>query len=264
MDSPALLVQRQEYVGQVILNRPKQKNALGPDFWPELRESFRELHDDPEVRAIVLCASGADFCAGLDLAACIKRFPRIEDGRLFDPAAARGLVMEMLEGFRAVEGCKKPVVAAVRGGCVGAGLDLAAACDIRLASGDAWFSLGEQKTGMVADLGVLQRLPVIIGEARTRELAFMPGRVSADRALEIGLVSAVHPDRDACLKAAEEMARAIALGGPIGVQAAKQVIGFCRGKSFPDSLDYLADRMSRVISSADFVEAYPSNGAEDD
>lgn len=256
MEYKVFKLERVEYIVKVVLNRPDKRNAMGPDFWPELLSIFRELDKDPEVRAIVICGAGKHFCAGLDLVESIAHFPKGGDGQTFELFTLHNFITEIQESINAVEECVKPVICAIHGACIGGGLDLAAACDIRLAASDARFSLREARVGMVADLGSLQRLPGIIGQGHTRELAYTAKDIDADHAYIIGLVNAVYPDRNAMLEAAMNMAKEIGRNAPLGVQSAKQVMNYCRDKSIRDGLNYVAARNSQILRSADVIEAF--------
>ena len=147
------------------------------------------------------------------------------------------------------------MIAAIHGGCIGGGLDLASACDIRLASRDAFFSLREAAMAMVADLGSLQRLPLIIGQGLTRELAFTARDVPAEEAKEMRLVNHVYDDQDAMMKAAREMAEQIAAQAPLAVQSSKQVLNYSRHVSVEDGLHYAVIRNSMILPSGELLEA---------
>ena len=197
------------HVAKVLLNRPKKLNALGKAFWEESCRIFAELSADRNVRAVVLAGSGGCFSSGLDLTEVALMCPAAAQGNA--GAAARTAVKRFIQdGQRAAsapEECAKPVIAAVHGHCIGAGLDLAAACDVRLCSKDAVFSLREARMGIVADVGVLQRLPRIVGQGWTRQMAYTGEDVDADTALRIGLVNAVYEDRERLMDKAMELAR---------------------------------------------------------
>ncbi|MFY9553345.1 MAG: crotonase/enoyl-CoA hydratase family protein, partial [Blastocatellia bacterium] len=211
-----------------------------------------------EARVIVVRGDGDHFSYGIDLAAMMVDMGQHFGGRE-NLAAERtrllDLVGDMQRAFDNVAACRKPVIAAINGWCVGGGLDLIAACDIRLCSADARFSLREVKVAIVADLGSLQRLPRIVGEGATRELAFTGKDIAATRALQIGLVSEVYETRDALLEAARKIARGIADNPPLVVQGIKRVLNYCADKSVADGLGYVAVWNSAFLQSADLAEA---------
>jgi enoyl-CoA hydratase len=148
-----------------------------------------------------------------------------------------------------------PVVAAVQGWCIGGGVDLIAACDIRLASAEAQFSVREAKIAIVADVGSLQRLPAIIGKGHVAELAYTGKDIDAARAVAIGLVNHVSADPDAVLADARAMAAEIAANSPLAVQGTKAVLAAGENLSVAEGLDYVATWNAAFLASDDLVEA---------
>lgn len=258
MEYKALHLEISDHVAEVMLIGPGKGNAMGPDFFREMVTVFQELDGDDQVRAIIIHGSGKHFTYGLDLMAMMAELGPLVLG----PQMAKGrtrlhdLIGQLQGATDRVEACRKPVIVAVHGWCIGGGLDLAAASDIRLCTEDAQFSLREVKVAMVADLGSLARLPRIIGQGATREMAFTGRDVPANEALQMGLVSQVLPDRDALLAAAREMAAAIAKNPPLVVQGIKQVLNFNDGKSVQDGLDYVAVWNAAFLQSQDLAEAF--------
>ncbi len=251
------LVEKRPPVAWVYLNRPEKKNAMGPAAWQEPEAIFSELDNDPEIRAIVIAGKGACFSGGIDLMDMIPELPE-----LMDPEQKGGVKLKLLSKIKAlqtaissVETCKKPVIAAIHGYCIGAGLDLATACDIRICSEDAIFSLREVAVGFVADVGVLQRIPLIVGQGHARELAFTAKNITAQRAKEILLVNDVYETRETLFDSAESLAREIAAQSPLAVQASKDVLNFGVGKSVDDGLNYVASMSANIIPSNDLMEA---------
>jgi enoyl-CoA hydratase len=254
----SIRLEKNKGVVEVVLIGPGKGNAMGPDFWREIPVAFAALDRDDEARAIVVRGEGNNFSYGLDLAAMMGDLGS-HFGSGENLAAERtgllDLVGDMQKAFDNVAACRKPVIAAVAGWCVGGGLDLIAACDIRVCSADARFSLREVKVAIVADLGSLQRLPRIIGEGATRELAFTGKDITASRALQIGLVSEVSETREALLESARKLAREIADNPPLVVQGIKRVMNYCADKSVADGLGYVAVWNSAFLQSVDLVEA---------
>jgi len=234
------------------LNRPEKRNAMGPAFWNELPRAIGALDDDPAVRAVVLAGRGRDFTVGLDLKAMGETLfgggPR---GRF----ALLDEIERLQRSISAVAACKKPVIAAVHGYCLGGGIDLITACDIRYASRDAVFSIRETKIAIVADVGTLQRLPAIVGKGHVAELAFTGDDVGAERAEEIHLVNRVFADGAAALAAARELAERIAANSPLAVIGTKRVLEYCAGKSVEDGLEYVATWNAAFLQSDDLNEA---------
>lgn len=243
-------------VATVWLNNPERRNALGPAFWKELPTMMRALDGDPDIRAIVLAARGPHFTVGLDLKTMAGVLLASTTG---GGASARLQVREHIQSFQdaitTVARCRKPVIAAVHGYCLGGGIDLITACDIRLAAADAVFSVRETRIAIVADVGTLQRLPAIIGKGHVAEMVYSGADLSAQRAKEIHLVNEVYGDQAATVQAARDLAARIAENSPLAVSGAKQVMAFCEGKSVEDGLEYVALWNAAFIESADLLEA---------
>ena len=259
-ESPtALTVERSGAVARVTLVGPGRGNAMGPDFWRETPLVFEALDADDEIRAVVVTGANGVFSYGLDLPAFAPTLGAVladADGGL---AGARtrflGDLRRMQASLNAVADCRKPVAAAVSGWCIGGGVDLVAACDVRYAGADARFSVREVKVAIVADLGSLQRLAGIIGEGHLRELAYTGKDIDAARAEKIGLVNDVHPDQAAVLAAARGLAAEIAANPPLVVQGVKDVLGHRREQDVADGLRYVSAWNAAFLPSEDLGEA---------
>ncbi len=243
-------------VAEVVLNRPAARNAMSPDMFRELGEVFALLDRTESVRVILLHGAGDGFSAGLDLAAAMSELGPILQGSTAGPRMQlRDLILRWQRETGAPAYNRKPVIAAIHGWCIGGGLDLVAACDIRLASADVRVSLRETRIAIVADVGSLQRLPRIIGDAATRELALTGRDIDAAEALRLGLVSRILPDHASLLEAARTMAAEIAALAPLTVQGVKQVLNYQDGKTIEAGLEYVATWNSAFLQSEDFAEA---------
>ncbi|HLN15190.1 MAG TPA: crotonase/enoyl-CoA hydratase family protein [Acidimicrobiales bacterium] len=257
--SEVLTVERDEDVATLWLDRAEARNAMGPSFFSDLPHAVAELSNDPAVRAVVIAARGPHFSVGLDLKALPSMLADDDaEGRPSTAARARAARLDVLRlqgAVNAVADCPKPIVACVHGYCIGGGVDLIAACDIRLASADAVFSVREAKIAIVADLGSLQRLPAIIGLGHVAELAYTGKDMGAGRAKEIGLVNDVLPDADAALGAAQALAAEIAANSPLAVQGTKQVLMAANRRSVAEGLEYVATWNAGMIASHDLGEA---------
>jgi enoyl-CoA hydratase len=250
-------IEKKGPIALVYLNRPEKKNAMNPPAWKEAPAIFEDLSNDPEIRAIILAGKGPAFCAGIDLMSMIEELPE-----MMEPSQKGGVKWQLIkkiyplqETMTCIEKCRKPVIAAVHGFCIGAGLDMITACDIRLSTKDAVFSLREAAVGFVADVGVLQRIPAIVGQGIARELAYTAKNITADRAKEILLVNEVYEDEATLMAEAEKMAIEIAENSPLAVQASKDVLNYGIGKSVDDGLKYVAAMSSNIIPSDDLFEA---------
>lgn len=229
------------YVAHVRLNRPEKLNAMGPEFWDDMPGVFAEIDQNRDIRAVVLSGAGRSFTAGLDLMAMMPRLPFGEgppDGA--KQARLHQMIRDMQRAITCVERCRVPVVAAVHGHCIGGGVDLITACDVRLASADAKFSVREVRLAMVADMGTLQRLPAIVGQGVARELVFTGRDFDAAYAERIGLVNRVLADADAVRSEAFDVARAIAENPPLAVQGAKAVLNEAQRYETDRGLEYVA------------------------
>ncbi|MCW2587813.1 MAG: enoyl-CoA hydratase/carnithine racemase [Mycobacterium sp.] len=252
----SLAVDVDAHVAQVTLLGPGKGNAMGPAFWAELPVAFETLDADPDVRAIVLTGSGKNFSYGLDLAAMGDTLgPMMADGALARPRADfHTRLRTMQQSITAVADCRTPVIASVHGWCIGGGVDLISAVDIRYASADAKFSVREVKLAIVADVGSLARLPLILSEGHLRELALTGKDIDAARAEKIGLVNDVYDDADASLAAAHATAAEIAANPPLVVQGVKDVLDEQRTAQVSASLRYVAAWNSAFLPSNDLTE----------
>lgn len=259
MGYTVLAVERAAGVATLWLDNPARRNAMGPAFWTELPDAMAALGADAEVRAIVIAARGPHFSTGLDLAQMAGTLGADGSGDRNSGAAARMRVLGEIERLQrsitAVADCPKPVIAAIHGYCLGGGVDLVTACDVRLAAGDTVFSIRETRIAIVADVGTLQRLPGIVGRGMALELALTGDDVDAMRAERIGLVNAVYPDAAAVQQAAQEMADRIARNSPLAVQGTKRVMRYSDGKSVEDGLAYVATWNAAFLGSDDLREA---------
>jgi enoyl-CoA hydratase len=269
-ESPVLTLEQDEFVATVWLDRAEARNAMGMDLWRDLPRAMAAVSEESSVRAVIIAAKGPHFSVGLDL----KAMGNLLAGGGSDGAGserggsapsmaarargARTEVLRLQDSITSVARCPKPVIAAVHGYCIGGGVDLIAACDIRLTSADAVFSVREAKMAIVADLGSLQRLPSIINAGHLAELAFTAKDISAERAKEIGLVNDVCGDAEGVLKAAQALAAEIAANSPIAVQGTKAVLAANEGRTVAEGLDYVATWNAGMIASDDLTEAVTS------
>src|SRR5712691_1286782 len=255
--SSVLTIERDGQVATLWLDNPDRRNAMGPAFWDDLPKMMAQVTDDDQVRVVVVAARGPCFSVGLDLKSMGGSVAGGGRGRS-DAGRRTAMLRELkrLQGsINAVADCPKPVLAAVHGWCIGGAIDLITACDIRLASADAIFSVRETKVAIVADLGTLQRLPGIVGRGHVAELALSGRDITADRARDIALVNDVLPDHDALLKAAHDLAAEIAANSPLVVQGTKAVLRAGEGRSVAEGLDYVGIWNAAFLQSNDLVEA---------
>lgn len=248
-----------EFVVHVELNRPDRLNAFNKRMWIEIGECFQRLHDDPDCRAIVLSGGSAKhFTAGIDLLDMMKlgqELGEIDDvarkARLFE-----GLIKLYQDSISSLERCYKPVIAAVHAACVGAGVDMITAADIRYCSKDAWFQVKEVDIGMAADVGTLQRLPKVIGsQSLARELCFTARKFKSDEAAACGLVSKVFESREDMIRGAVELASELAGKSPLAVQGTKKNIVYSLDHTNQEGLDQIREMNMVNLQSEDFINA---------
>tara|TARA_R110002096_G_scaffold44526_13_gene120510 strand:+ start:96466 stop:97263 length:798 start_codon:yes stop_codon:yes gene_type:complete len=232
--------------------------TMPPAFFPEVREAFAEIASKSETRAVVLRSTAKGFSYGLDLPATFKEHAALfSGGGATERTALLALIRDWQDCMEAVVRCAVPVIAAIHGPCIGGGIDLITACDIRLASEDAVFSVRETRIAIVADLGTLQRLPSIVGQGHARELAMTGADIGAERAATIGLVNHVHAN-DELHSAANAMAQSIAANPPLTVRGVKDVLDFGRDHGAKAGLSYVSAWNSAFLASEDLGEAMAS------
>ncbi len=260
----SVTVETKDHVAQVTLIGPGKGNAMGPAFWSELPQVYGELAADREVRAIVLTGSGANFSYGLDLKGMGGTLaPVLSEGALARPRADfHAEVLRMQQAITAVADCRTPTIASVHGWCIGGGVDLISAVDIRYASADAKFSVREVKLAMVADVGSLARLPLILSDGHLRELALTGKDIDAARAEKIGLVNDVYADAEASLAAALATAAEIAANPPLTVHGIKDVLDQQRISAVSASLRYVAAWNAAFLPSNDLSEGISATFAK--
>jgi enoyl-CoA hydratase len=247
-------IRRDGGVAHVELAREDKLNAMDGAMFGAIGDAFRTLGADPSVRCILLSGRGRHFTAGLDLRYAGSQFgPSDDPGRA---AEARLRHIHWLQDcFTAAEVARPPVIAAIHGGCIGAGVDLATACDIRLASADAFFQVAEVDVAITADLGTLQRLTRLIPQGLVRELAYTGRRMDAAEALRLGLVNRVEPDRDVVVAAGLALARTIAAKSPLAVAGAKMSLNYSRGRTVEEGLRHVALWNAGALVGADLAAA---------
>lgn len=249
----------EENIANIILSRPEQLNSMSRKFWVELPEILEEVNRNSEIRVLIISSTGKHFCAGMDLSAFdngvanIPKEKRPDNARIGE--ALYRSARELQEYISKLEKIRVPVIAAIHGGCIGGAVDLVTACDIRLATTDAFFCIQEINIGMAADVGTLQRLPRIIPDSKMRELAYTGRRMLADEAKESGLVSDVYNSQEEMVNAAKEMANEIAKKSPIAIYGLKALMNYSRDHTISDSLDFNALWSGAMLSQRDMEEA---------
>ncbi|HNQ57963.1 MAG: crotonase/enoyl-CoA hydratase family protein [Burkholderiales bacterium] len=259
MSAPAyetLKIELLDGVATVEMNRPEKANAMNLRMWLELREAFKWVDEAPEVRVAVLRGAGPCFTAGIDLellAGVRQEIADPCDGRMRE--RLRRLILDLQDSLTALERCRKPVLAAIHGHCLGGGVDLICACDMRYCCNDASFSIKEIDVGMTADVGTLQRLPKLIGEGMVRELAYTGRAVAGTEAKEIGLVNHGYASAGMLFHEVAKIAATIAKKSPLSIRGIKEMVNYARDHSVADGLNYIATWNAAMLMSEDLTEA---------
>ncbi|MDE2133348.1 MAG: enoyl-CoA hydratase/isomerase family protein [Alphaproteobacteria bacterium] len=244
-------------IARITLKRGAELNTMTPDFWRELPEIVRDVDDGAKARVIVIASTGKHFSAGMDLSVFANSRP--------DPAAERGraraslrrTVLGLQETFSVLDRARMPVLVAVQGGCIGAGVDMIAACDCRYATEDAFFIIQEINLGMTADVGTFPRLCRLMPQSALRELAYAGRRLPARRAKELGLVSEVFATQAEMLAHVMDVAKDIAAKSPLAVYGSKVMMNYARDHSIADGLDYIATWQAGMFNpETDMLESF--------
>ncbi|MFP3942976.1 MAG: crotonase/enoyl-CoA hydratase family protein [Alphaproteobacteria bacterium] len=248
------------HIAHIRLKRPDQLNTMIRPFWNELPEIVDDIDANAKARVIVLSSTGKHFTAGMDLSVftegdeAMGGGDEVETGRRRH--ALRDFTKHLQDSFTSLERARMPVLAAIQGGCVGGGVDMASACDIRYATRDAFFCIQEINIGMTADVGTFPRLCHLIPDGWVRELAYTGRRLGAEKAREIGLVNEVYDSHEAMLDAVMATAREIADRSPLAVAGSKVMINYARDHTVADGLDYIATWQTGMFQPADMMESF--------
>ena len=254
----------EEGVGHLILDKGEDLNKMTMNFWYELPKILDEIDKDASLRVLILSSTGKHFCAGMDL----KNFGSLgndAEKKTNVPDKARigeslyRVAKELQDMLSKLEKLRIPVLAGIQGGCIGGGLDLVTAADMRFASKDAFFCIQEVNIGMAADIGTLQRLPRVIPEGKVRELAYTGRRMPAEEALEAGLVNKVYESHEEMISGLKEMAAVIASKSPLAVYGTKAILNFSRDHTIAEGLEYNALWSGAMLPQEDMAEAMMSN-----
>jgi enoyl-CoA hydratase len=245
-----------EAVARVELNRPEKGNCLDAGMWRELKDAFEALDGRAEVRAVVLAGRGRHFSTGIDLDLLVSMrqdLQKLAAGRKEERLGR--FIADLQDSVNAIERCRKPVLAAIQGFCLGAGVDIAAACDMRYATPATRFSVKEVDLAIVADLGSLQRLPGIVGQGVARELAFSGRIFKGEEALTMGFVNRLFPKADELSDGVMILATELAAKSPLTLRGIKETLNFSRDHTVSDGLAYVAKRNAAMLLSEDLDEA---------
>jgi enoyl-CoA hydratase len=242
-------------VAHLQLNRPERMNTMTPAFFPALRDAVRSASDAGLTRVMVISSTGKHFSAGMALDVFAGSDLALATGTARERLSFQESLRKLMDCFTALDEARFPIVCAIQGGCVGGALDLASACDMRLCSADAFFTVQEISIGMAADLGVLQRLPKIVPQGVAREMAYTGERVGAERALAVGLVNEVLADAGALVERALAVARTIASKSPLAIAGTKLALNHARDHSTSAALQQMTLLQSAIFDSDEMAAA---------
>jgi enoyl-CoA hydratase len=259
-------VETADKIAHIRLKRGAALNSMTRAFWRELPEIVRDIDRDARARVLVISSTGKHFSAGMDLSVFTG-----DDGvtRAAEPAdrftaaeAFRRHVKELQESFSCLDEARAPVLVAMQGGVIGAGVDMISACDIRYCTKDAFLCIQEINLAMTADVGTFPRLCHLMPQGALRELAYTGRRLGAERALALGLVSEIYEDQAAMLKAVFEIAREIAAKSPLAIAGSKHMMNRARDHTIADCLDYIATWQAGMFAPAHMGEAFAAKAQE--
>ncbi|USG60747.1 crotonase/enoyl-CoA hydratase family protein [Sneathiella marina] len=256
-------VQIDNNIAHIILNRPEKRNSMIRSFWDELPEIVKDIDDNAKARVIVISSTGPHFTSGLDVSSFVKaesddpeeqRAARIRAGSDF-----YATVKNMQDSFTSLEACRVPVIAAIQGGCIGGGVDLITACDMRYATEDAFITIFETNIGMTADVGTFPRITKLIADGVARELAYTGRRMLAVEAKDVGLINNVYADQEEMMKNVMAVASEIASKAPLAITGCKRMMNYSRDHTVADSLDYIAIWNASMLQREEIFEAMKAN-----
>jgi enoyl-CoA hydratase len=260
LSSSCFDVEVTEKVAHIRLNRPDDLNSMVREFWTELPEIVRGLDARGDVRAIVVSSTGRHFSAGMDLGVFTSGDTAITPGDAHEMGRVRARLRQtalmLQESFTAFERVRMPVLVAIQGGCIGGAVDMVTAADMRYATADAFFVIQEINIGMTADVGTLQRLPKIIPDGVAREMAYTGRRLSAQRALEVGLINEIFPTHEELVAGVLDIARDIASKSPLAIWGTKEMLLYSRDHSVADGLNHIATWQTGMFQPSDMVETF--------
>ena len=244
-------------IAHVAINRPEKANSFHQKAWEELKEMFEGFSYNKDVRVVVLSGEGKLFCAGIDVSMLM------DIGNFSAKGCEARKREEFIKGLQflqdsvsSIEKCKKPVLAAIHGGCIGGGVDIASACDMRYCSEDAYFCVKEVDMGLVADIGTMQRLPKIIPYGIAAEMAYTGRKVYGPEAKSIGLSNQTYSNKEEMMEGVMGIAAMIASKSPVVIRGTKHILQHTRDHSVNEGLQYIQAWNAAMIYSDDLMESF--------
>lgn len=247
-----------DQVAHIVLSRPEKRNAMNAAFWKELPEIIRDIDDNSKARAIVISSTGPTFSAGIDLSMLANVDGGGDKNKAPYGAAFLTMVKRLQDSFNALEDCRIPVIVAIQGGCIGGGVDMTTACDIRMGTKDSFITIYEVNVGMTADVGTFPRILNHFPEGIVRELAYTGRKMGAAELEKFGFYNHVYDTQEELLRAAMDMAKEIASKPPLAVYGCKKMITYGRDHSTADALDYVGVWNMSMLIPSEMMEAMMS------
>mmetsp|Transcript_8171 Transcript_8171/g.8031 ORF Transcript_8171/g.8031 Transcript_8171/m.8031 type:complete len:272 (+) Transcript_8171:90-905(+) len=252
-----ILERLSENIALVTMNRPEKLNALNKTLIEELSKTIDDLSENPDIRCIILNASGRAFCAGIDV---VYKSKLLEESQRSDSARTGIQIREKLkildEHVSSLERCKVPVIAVVHGLCLGAGVDLITACDIRFCAADAIVGVRETRLAIAADMGTLQRFQKVCGnQSWVREATYSGNDINAETCTAHGLFSRCLENKEKAFEAALKLANEIAANSPVALVAAKCSTVYSRDHSVHEGLDHIGNFNASALQTEDLQRA---------
>jgi enoyl-CoA hydratase len=259
LESDCFQVEIADRVAHLRLNRPEALNTMTVAFWNDLPRIVRFIDSQALARAIVISSTGRHFTAGMDLAVFGSgsgiTAPSDADRYVAAEKFTRDVRL-IQDSISCLEQARMPVIAAVQGGCIGGGVDLVSACDIRFAASDAYFCIQEINIGMTADVGTFPRLARVMPEGWVRQMAYTGEKLPAAKALALGFVNEVLPDHLSAVSHALGVAREIATKSPLAVAGSKVMLNYARDHTTADCLDYIGVWNAAMLAGPHLSEAF--------
>ncbi len=249
-------IEIKDKIAHLRLNRPDSLNMMNLAFFNELPKALKEIDDKAMARVVVISSTGKHFTAGMDVSVFTDNPDMSKTDTPQNRERIRQIVLQWQETFTMIEKIRPPVLAAIHGGCIGGGVDMTSACDIRYCTNDTFFCIQEINIGITADVGTLQRLPHLIPSGKMRELAYTGRRMYAQEAKEIGLVNEVYKTHEAMMEGVMEVATSIAKQSPLVVHGTKEMINYTRDHSVADSLNYISIWQCGMVDHAETLESF--------
>jgi len=246
-------------ISHVILNRPEKRNSMNLDFWNEFPEIISRINQEGKAKAIVISSTGPHFCSGLDISLFQSDLFQMVRDEGHKGVLLMDYIQTLQDALGVLQECRMPVISAIQGGCIGGGLDLVCASDIRLGTDDCYFSILETKLGLVADVGTFPRLVKLIPDGLVRELAFTGRKFEGAEALTSGFLNNTYPDQERMIKAAFDLAEIIAANAPLTVHGCKEAINFARDHSTEEGLKWVKMWNSSMLNMNDIEEGFKAS-----